>query len=149
MGISTISKHWQGGVAASQPPVSIPNGDKHDFKTGRSAAGHATSRGFQSPMGISTISKRSAGGISGAKLRFQSPMGISTISKPFFMKIIPGRSCTFQSPMGISTISKRWPVPPQRHAVSVSIPNGDKHDFKTLLVVMSCHPLLCFNPQWG
>ena len=33
--------------------------------------------------------------------------------------------------MGISTISKRWPVPRGRPAESVSIPNGDKHDFKT------------------
>ena len=59
---------------------------------------------------------------------FQSPMGISTISK-HTAATAGSINGEFQSPMGISTISKVGGIRRGRRG-GVSIPNGDKHDFK-------------------
>ena len=45
------------GAVTDVPAVSIPNGDKHDFKNRRQLVGSDYDLLFQSPMGISTISK--------------------------------------------------------------------------------------------
>ena len=75
-------KHGQWIMFELEREVSIPNGDKHDFKpgVGRRRTGQA---GFQSPMGISMISNPGNFRIAARIIaRFQSPMGISMISNP-------------------------------------------------------------------
>ena len=59
---------------------------------------------------------------------FQSPMGISMISNPAeHTSLLP--VIQFQSPMGISMISN-CSAGYTHLTTLVSIPNGDKHDFK-------------------
>ena len=75
-------------------------------------------------------------------------MGISTISKlddDEDEKIW----WEFQSPMGISTISKRGGYGMNSSIDIVSIPNGDKHDFKTKKRKSPTTTHSSFNPQWG
>ena len=55
----------------------------------------------------------------------------------------------FQSPMGISTISKRITISEIDGNLGVSIPNGDKHDFKTKKIKKPTTTRSSFNPQWG
>ena len=51
--------------------------------------------------------------------------------------------------MGISTISKLRPGLLGGFIEAVSIPNGDKHDFKTTPAGGRLSPARGFNPQWG
>ena len=51
--------------------------------------------------------------------------------------------------MGISTISKLRPGLLGGFIEAVSIPNGDKHDFKTDGLFRRRRPTRGFNPQWG
>ncbi len=80
MGISTISNLALRRERSEDSPVSIPNGDKHDFKPPRLGAVVHGRTQFQSPMGISTISNDPHRPEDVLKSEFQSPMGISTIS---------------------------------------------------------------------
>ena len=83
--------------------VSIPNGDKHDFKL------------------ADIISKK-------YKKSFQSPMGISMISN---LAIVPETlSEEVSIPNGDKHDFKLCRDWQSRCRIKVSIPNGDKHDFK-------------------
>ena len=59
--------------------VSIPNGDKHDFKLIKSDA-NVQRRLVSIPNGDKHDFKLEAGGFPNIRIRFQSPMGISMIS---------------------------------------------------------------------
>ena len=106
MGISTISKLYMKYRIKNELPVSIPNGDKHDFKTFHK--NHSSQilyvsipNGDKHDFKTAAILSYSARGCvsipNGDKhdfktknelpellfrQKFQSPMGISTISKP-------------------------------------------------------------------
>ena len=124
MGISTISKPRVVLKLACRQTVSIPNGDKHDFKTARSEYGPRGIHTFQSPMGISTISKRKNG-----------PPGATYRS----VSIPNGDKHDFKTHPHQSALGQ----------CEVSIPNGDKHDFKTASPLDATHLVVSFNPQWG
>ena len=75
-------------------------------------------------------------------------MGISTISK------LPLRDCDCQSvlvsiPNGDKHDFKTEDVTEITINLGVSIPNGDKHDFKTGSILCRRRRPTGFNPQWG
>ena len=106
MGISTISKPSPSRPESPLNTVSIPNGDKHDFKTGKVGLCLGAFPLFQSPMGISTISKPTLKGLGRQYAYVSIPNGDKHDFKTTRSEWKRGKDCKFQSPMGISTISK-------------------------------------------
>ena len=98
-------------------------------------------------MGISMISNERVAVANGLGKKFQSPMGISMISNGGVLHwtAVP----KFQSPMGISMISNLVSFSECSLDQAVSIPNGDKHDFKPIIAIIMNPLRRSFNPQWG
>ena len=109
--------------------VSIPNGDKHDFKPRPPARRRLLRSQVSIPNGDKHDFKRNDAQAVAELMLFQSPMGISMISN-YFLQFFDIGFASFQSPMGISMISNTAFQVPMSLVFSVSIPNGDKHDFK-------------------
>ena len=75
-------------------------------------------------------------------------MGISTISK--LGKIVKrAEKSAVSIPNGDKHDFKTQPDDTNHHLAAVSIPNGDKHDFKTGDVEGEVLVDGSFNPQWG
>ena len=122
MGISMISNPIPSTNTSPSVLVSIPNGDKHDFKlvAGSEVMGEWK---FQSPMGISMISNVVGHPRPNTHL-VSIPNGDKHDFKPTFAHVL-------------------------RSLAPVSIPNGDKHDFKPRVCGSYVMALVSFNPQWG
>jgi len=123
MGISMISNIVAQYYGIPATCVSIPNGDKHDFK-------HA---GDGDPFTRCVVSIPN-----GDKHDFKQRLS------PPILEHQP-----FQSPMGISMISNFGRRDTSPLLTLVSIPNGDKHDFKRGLFTVALGLQASFNPQWG
>ena len=147
MGISMISNLCIDRTTDVLWRVSIPNGDKHDFKR----------NGMRLKIWITKVS-------------------IPNGDKHDFKPTSSGFRCASQSvsiPNGDKHDFKRTANDPDRPTVAVSIPNGDKHDFKLpdravdtprrrefqspmgISMISNgaegdqCLPSVSFNPQWG
>ena len=132
----------------SNPDVSIPNGDKHDFKP--RVGDHVTQNTcrFQSPMGISMISNSTTSARSVLFFMVSIPNGDKHDFK-LQRHTRPTAGVKVSIPNGDKHDFKRgWPLV-NFDTTTVSIPNGDKHDFKLEDDVAYYPGYGRFNPQWG